>query len=242
MSEIYQKINHQWNLQLPIPLLLEALTHSSYKSVKPEVNDNQRLEILGDAVLDLIVIDWLLKQEVRDEGILTKSRAEIVQNTMLSKIGQKISIITSLRCAPEYQIQEKDLADAVEAIFGALYLERGLEPCQSLLVRLLKEDLMRVIIQEIGQIPKWGRNELNPKNLVQEFFQKRQLPSPEYKLLKKEGNEHNPTYWYSCQGKYKKQVILGKGQGKTKKKAQKNAAQDLYQQVQQLEAKLNHNE
>lgn len=235
-NDFYQKINLQWNLQLPIPLLLEALTHPSYKSVSPDANDNQRLEILGDAVLDLLVIDWLYNQNVKDEGILTKIRAEIVQNTRLSKIGQHGGISSVLRCAPAYQIQEKDLADAVEALFGAKYVAFGLESCQSLLVLLFEGDLKKILTQETKKDPMWGRNEHNPKNLVQEFFQKRQLPSPEYKLHKKEGDEHNPTYWYTCQGTYKNQVLIGKGQGNTKKKAQKRAAQNLYQQLLQLES------
>ena len=88
----------------------------------------------------------------------------------------------------------------------------------------------------------WGRNEHNPKNLVQEYFQKRQLPIPEYKLHKKEGDEHNSIYWYLCQGKVKNQVFIGKGQGHSKRKAQKKAAQDLYQQLLRLESSSNHKE
>ncbi len=241
-NAFYQKINLQWDLQLPIPLLIEALTHRSFKSVSPDANDNQQLEILGDAVLDLLVIDWFYNQKVKDEGILTKSRAEIVQNAMLSKIGQQLGISSVLRCAPAYQIQGKDLADAVEALFGAKYVTSGLESCQSLLLVLFKDDLQKVLTQETKKDPRWGRNEHNPKNLVQEFFQKRQLPSPEYKLHKKEGDEHKLTYWYACQGTYKNQVLIGKGQGKTKKKAQKRAAQNLYQQLLRLESLSYHEE
>ena len=103
-----QEFNLRWNLQLPLPLLIEALTHPSYKSVDPNASDNQRLETLGDSVIDLLVLDWLYNKKVLTEGTLTKKRAEIVQNTTLAKVGKDLQIDPILRCAPAYIIQEKD--------------------------------------------------------------------------------------------------------------------------------------
>ena len=70
--------------------------------------DNQRLETLGDAVIDLLVIEWLYRHQAKDEGVLTKSRAEIVQNEMLSRIGINLQIQKLLLCAPGYKVGEKD--------------------------------------------------------------------------------------------------------------------------------------
>lgn len=231
----YQKFNRRWNLRLPPPILLEALTHPSYKSVDTTAQTNQRLETLGDSVIDLLVVDWLYNHNVVNEGILTIKRAEIVQNTTLAKVGKQLQIETVLRCAPGYQIQEKDLADTVEAIFGAIFISNGLKSCQALLLQLFEDYLNRILPNEKIEESVSGRNEKNPKNLIQEFFQQYGLPNPIYQLQKKEGDDHSPRFWYLCQGTFQNQVFRGEGCGKTKKEAQKNAAYALYLQLQQLE-------
>ena len=230
-ADQFEEFNSRWNLELSIPTLIEALTHPSYKSVNPIIYDNQRLETLGDAVIDLLVVDWLYRHQAKDEGVLTKSRAEIVQNETLSKIGKKMQIHQVLRCAAAYKIHPKDLADAVESIFGAKYLEGGLNSCQSLFLFLFEDDLTRILANEEKGMQKWGRNENNPKNIVNEFFQKRNLPVPTYKLLKREGSDHDPKYCYSCEGMYQNSILQGTGCGKTKKVAQKQAATDFYQKL-----------
>ncbi|MFX0122941.1 MAG: ribonuclease III family protein [Candidatus Hodarchaeota archaeon] len=236
----YQEFNLRWNLQLPLPLLIEALTHPSYKSMDPDIRDNQRLETLGDSVIDLLVLDWLYNQNVKTEGLLTKKRAEIVQNTTLAKVGRDLQIDPILRCAPAYTIQEKDIADTVEAIFGAVYVANGLSSCQSLLLQLFKELLDKVLLDDEIGISTQEKNAYNSKNQVQEFFQQRHLPGPIYQLFKREGTDHDPQYWYSCQGTYKNKVLTGKGYGKNKKEAQKKAAYDLYQKLLLLEGQENY--
>ncbi|UCG04402.1 MAG: hypothetical protein JSW11_10525 [Candidatus Heimdallarchaeota archaeon] len=234
----FQKFNLRWNLQLPLPLLIEALTHPSYKSVDPSISDNQRLETLGDSVIDLLVLEWLYNKNIMTEGDMTKKRAEIVQNTTLAKLGEKLQIDPVLRCAPAYTIQEKDLADAVEAIFGALYVANGLAPCQAFLLQLFENFMDNILLNdEIGNIIQ-GKNEYNPKNRLQEFFQQRQIPEATYQLLKREGPDHDPEYWYLCQGTYQNKGLTGKGQGKNKKEAQMKAAQDLYNKLLQLENRM----
>ncbi|MFX0014702.1 MAG: ribonuclease III family protein [Promethearchaeota archaeon] len=231
---VFQEFNLHWNLQLPLPLLVEALTHPSFKSVDPDASDNQRLETLGDSVIDLLVIEWLYNNDLQNEGILTKKRADLVQNTTLATIGNDLQIATVLRCAPAYQIQEKDLADTVEAIFGAIYISNGLEACRNLLLHLFNDELQRVLrLNNSISLP--GHNEANPKNQLQEFFQQHGLPEPSYHLHKKQGDDHNPRYWYSCKGIYKNHVLVGKGVGKSKKDAQMKAAYDLLKQLKQLE-------
>ena len=77
----------------------------------------------------------------------------------------------------------------------------------------------------------WGRNELNPKNLLNELFQERNLPLPVYKFIKREGDDHNPLFWYSCEVLYEKEIRIGIGSGRNKKEAQKNAANELLLKV-----------
>jgi len=235
----FQNFNLRWNLQLPLVLLIEALTHPSYKSVDPRTRHNQRLETLGDSVIDLLVLDWLYHEDVMTEGMLTKKRAKIVQNTTLAKIGKDLQLESILRCAPAYIIQEKDIADTIEAIFGAVYVANGLSSCQSLLLQLFEDFLDKTLINdEIGS-SNLGQNENNPKNQLQEFFQKRHLPEPVYQLLKREGTDHNPEYWYSCEGTYQDEIVKGKGSGSSKKEAQKNAAHNLFEKLQQIENQVN---
>ena len=232
----FEKFNLRWNLQLPLVLLIEALTHPSYKSVDPNAQDNQRLETLGDSVIDLLVLDWFYHKNVMTEGLLTKKRTEIVQNTTLAKIGEDLQIDLILRCAPAYTIQEKDIADTVEAIFGAIYVANGLASCQSLLLRLFGDRLDNVLLNnEPSGSPLSGIDEHNPKNQLQEFFQQRHLPEPVYQLLKREGTDHEPQYWYLCQGRYQDEIVEEKGSGRNKKEAQKIAAFNLYQKLLQLE-------
>ena len=232
----YQEFNTRCNLHLPVPILMEALTHPSFKSVNPKSSDNQRLEVVGDAVIDLLVIDWFYNHSSVDEGVLTRSRSEIVQNSTLAHAGSRLEIDSVIRCAPAYHIQEKDLADAVEALFGAKYKVSGLIACQPFLLFLFEDELVKTLEKEQTNPNVWGRNEINPKNLVQEFFQQRGLPNPIFTFQQREGFDHSPQFHYMCQGTYQNQTIVGKGIGKSKKEAQKNAAMDLLQKLQKIES------
>ena len=235
----FQKFNLSLDLQLPLALLIEALTHPSYKSVDPNIRDNQRLETLGDSVIDLLVLNWFYHKDVMTEGMLTKKRAEIVQNTTLAKIGKDLRLDSILRCAPAYIIQEKDIADTIEAIFGAVFVANGLSSCQSLLLQLFEDLLDNALNTDENESFILGQNENNPKNQLQEFLQQRHLPKPVYRLLKKEGSDHEPRYWYLCQGTYQEEIVKGEGSGSNKKEAQKNAAQNLLQKLNHLENQVN---
>ncbi|NHJ00714.1 MAG: hypothetical protein EAX86_01175 [Candidatus Heimdallarchaeota archaeon] len=231
LSPILKTFNEKWRLNLSISLLEQSLTHRSLKSLRPDTKDNQRLETLGDAVIDLIVLEWLYHEKAENEGILTKSRAEVVKNETLAEVGKRLNIERILFCAPNYQVQKKDLADAIEAIFGAIFLSQGLRACQKLLISLLGEKMAEALHFEKKSMKKWGTNEYNPKNLLQEHFQKQGLPLPSYKLIRKEGTEHNPIYTYQCKGIVNNIAFHELGVGKTKKIAQKEAAKALYQKL-----------
>ncbi|MHA2073343.1 MAG: putative dsRNA-binding protein, partial [Candidatus Hodarchaeales archaeon] len=162
-----------------------------------------------------------------------------VQNEMLYRIGDKIKVQNLLLCAPGYKVSNKDLADAVEAIFGAKYLEGGLKSCQLIFRVLFEKNLSRILVDEEKGIQKWGRNEYNPKNILNEYYQERNLPLPVYKFQKREGTDHDPIFWFSCEGLYQETIITGIGSGKSKKDAQKIAAIDLLKKIKNLEVKEN---
>ena len=225
--------NEKWQLHLPLPLLKQSLTHRSIKAIKPSIDDNQRLETLGDAVIDLIVLNWLFHEDAENEGILTKSRAEIVKNETLAEVGQRLQIVKLIFCAPNYQVQEKDLADVIEAIFGAIFLSHGLKACQEFLLNLLGKKMIESLQFEKASRRKWGVNEYNPKNLLQEFFQKNRLPTPIYTFIQREGSDHEPIYHYKCEGIVDNIALSEIGAGKTKKEAQKNAARMLFKLLQE---------
>ncbi|MFX0184338.1 MAG: ribonuclease III family protein [Candidatus Hodarchaeota archaeon] len=217
------KIPHK----IPLDLLFEALTHPSYKNVDNESLDFERLETVGDAVLDLIVVTWLYENGAENPLQLTNARSLVVENKMLTHLGKELKINDFLRTAPSYEIQSTDLADAVEALIGAFFLAHGFEKSFIWLVTILKSPL-KDALEEIRHIPlKWGFSEQNPVNLLQEFFQKRHLSVPIPKLVKIEGKDHKKTFTIEYEVIYKGLKYISQGTGRKKKTAKKAAAEDL---------------
>jgi len=169
------------------PALLEtALTHSSTQNDK---SDNERLEFLGDRVLGLAVADLLFAAYPDEaEGSLAKRHTGLVQQEALVSVAQSIGLAEHLKLsAGEIKSgghkKEKILADAVEALLGAIYLDGGFKAAAAFIVRFWGEMLQ-------GQtLPPE-----DAKSLLQEWAQGRGLPLPEYKLLGKSGSDHAPSF------------------------------------------------
>jgi ribonuclease-3 len=213
--------------KIPLDLLLEALTHPSYKNVDKEALDFERLETVGDAVLDLIVVTWLYENGAENPLQLTNARSLVVENKMLSNLGKKLKLNDFLRTAPFYEIQPNDLADAVEALIGAYFLAHGFKKSYTWLVTIFKR-FLKDALEEIRHMPlKWGLGEQNPVNLLQEFFQKRHLSVPVPKLVKIEGKDHKKTFTIEYEIIYKGLKYTSQGTDRKKKSAKKAAAEDL---------------
>jgi ribonuclease-3 len=202
------------------PALLEqALTHPSlgYES-QCHLPDNQRLEFLGDAVIQLLLSEFLFKRfPEADEGQLTKIRAQLVSTKALARIARSIDLGRHLRMSrgeDHHGGRERDscLADAMEAVVGAVYLDGGMDVARSLAQRLFLP-----AIDSLGEVP----TDQNPKGQLQEILQASGAESPKYKIVDQSGPDHEKRFVavVTWQG-----MELGKGQGKSKKEAEVEAA------------------
>ena len=202
-------------------LLDKALTHSSFcREHAVETRDNnERLEFLGDAFFDAIISVELYKRlEKVDEGKLTKTRALIVCEKSLATVAQKLRIGEYLNMGKGEEHsggrhRESILADAVEAVIGAIYLDGGYDEA----ARFVSREFEATVIDALA-----GKLFTDYKTQVQEALQKRgQKTSISYHLDKEEGPGHDKNFYVHlvCNGK-----TLGSGRGKSKKEAEQNAA------------------
>jgi len=207
-------------LAAPTPHLLEAFTHRSF-AVEHELDyDNQRLEFLGDAVLEIVQTEYLfnLYPESR-EGELTKLRSSLACEKSLAAIARHMGIGRFLRVGRgEAEVcgesRESTLADLFEAMLGALYLDMGFEWTRSFLLDILKEhvpDPYRLL------------NSINPKGQLQEFSQSRWGETPHYRTLQVTGPQHCPEYMVEAHLR----CFVACGRGSSRKEAECRAARHL---------------
>lgn len=201
-------------------LLRQALTHSSYakEHENSNVGDNERLEFLGDAVLKLVVSDELMRRFPHEhEGRLSKIRAYVVSDRTLAMAARSFGLEKRLllgRGAEKTGERNRDsvLADAMEAVFGAVYLDCGLDGSRRLMSRVLGPAINSASRSEIGS---------NYKEILQEHLQKDGAPSPQYRVVDVWGPAHERVFMIEAIHRGK---TLGKGEGKSKKDASQMAA------------------
>lgn len=213
--------------EINLDLYLQALTHSSYVHEQPELNQmhNERLEFLGDAVLDLIVSEriFLLYPHL-PEGKLSRIRAGVVCSSCLADRAKLIDLGSYLRLGKGEEAsggREKDtlLADAFEALIGAIYLDKGLKSVEAFVMPLLEEG---IIAAESGSYLD------DFKSALQERFQKERGLVPRYSVLSEEGPDHSKIFTV---GVFVDSEILGQGKGRSKKEAEQRAAQSAWQDI-----------
>ncbi|HOK59546.1 MAG TPA: ribonuclease III, partial [Candidatus Dojkabacteria bacterium] len=179
---------------------------------------NERLEFLGDAVLELIVSDYLFnKFPDRPEGDLTSFRSALVKTESLADTAKKLGVGESLllsRGEEDTGGRTKDylLANTFEAIIGAIYIDQGYEKC--------KEFVYTHLIPKLNDIIK-NRSDIDNKTRIQEITQARYKVTPVYEVLNEEGPDHNKKFTIVVKINNK---VIGKGVGKSKQKAQEQAA------------------
>ncbi|MDP0491695.1 MAG: ribonuclease III [Verrucomicrobiota bacterium JB023] len=202
-------------------LLQMALTHASLLAeINEDVPDNQRLEYLGDAVLQLVLTEELYRRfPEQAEGVLTKWRARLVSKTALSAFAQKLDLGAMMLMgkgeeASGGRSRPSTLADCLEAVFGAVYLDGGLEAAKKVILSLVSDELLKV-----AACPEEG----NPKGELQEVLQAIVPESPIYEIIASTGPDHEKKFDAAVlwQG-----IELGRGSGSSKKTAEANAAQD----------------
>lgn len=217
MPESLEKIiNYKFTNSL---LLAEALTHPSlaYETQRPHF-DNQRLEYLGDAVLQLILTDELYRRfPAAGEGRLTKVRSRLVSRDALWNFALQIKLCNFLLLGKGEESsggkeRPSNLADAYEALIGAIYLDGGQEAAKSFVLSQCVS-----AIDEASQEP----DEANPKGRLQELLQSISQTSPSYRILQQEGPDHARIFEACVEWK---ETLLGSGRGASKKEAEFEAA------------------
>jgi len=206
-------------------LLLQALTHRSFLNENPSsrVGHNERLEFLGDAVLELVVTEALYAQfPDKPEGELTSFRAALVNAKMLSDVAVEIQINDFLLLS---RGEAKDigrarqyiLANAFEALVGAMYLDRGYAPVRDFIVRVVLSRMSEVLDKKLYK---------DPKSLFQEEAQERVSVTPTYEVRREWGPDHDRHFVI---GAFLKDELIAEGEGPSKQIAQEEAARNALQ-------------
>lgn len=224
-----KKFSAKWNLKVNLHDLNDVLTHSSFKVYDSTSNDYQSWEILGDAVLDLIVVDILLfEYDIKNEGLLTTIRSSLVSNKALIHIERELDLTNLLRTSDKYKIQHKDQADIVEAFFGLLYKSMGLNFTKQFFKKFYGAELKSIVFNKQITFEKTGKVLSNAKNTLQEYCQKNKLPLPKYTILHEKGVPHHKTFLAECQIiTADNRILREEGLGKNKKDSEKKAAMKL---------------
>lgn len=216
MHPLEERIRHEFRQP---QLLTEALTHPSVRHEKQRAHsDNQRLEFLGDAVLQLVITEHLFQVFAEaGEGRLTTRRARLVSRESLQAHARRLDLGRHLLLgrgeeASGGRERASTLADAFEALLGAIYLDSDLETVRLFILAEMQEQLGRLEEEPL---------EINPKGQLQELLQAISPRSPVYELLAQAGREHEKTF--SVQVRWEG-MVLGAGEGRSKKMAETAAA------------------
>lgn len=203
--------------------LKQAVVHRSYLNEHPNFNlgHNERLEYLGDAVLELAVTRYLFHAfPDKDEGVLTNWRASLVNSKILYEVAKDLKVEEFLYLskgeAKDTNTKSRKfiLADSVEAIIGAIYLDKGMKVSET----FVKNN----IIFRLEEIIKKGLY-LDPKSRFQELAQEREGITPHYEVLEESGPDHDKNFVI---GMYLKSKLISKGNGSSKHEAEVKAARE----------------
>lgn len=198
-------------------ILHQSMTHRSSIHDRSKHGHNERLEFLGDAVLQLITTEYLYQLTDREEGELTSWRSALVQGNHLCEIARELKIGQYLYLSRGEEAsggRDKDstLANAVEALIGAIYLDQGLE--------IAKQFIMTFILTHLKYLLARGRHK-DEKSKLQEVAQEKTGLTPSYKTLDEKGPDHKKLFTCAV---YLGEEQVAEGQGSTKQKAEQDAA------------------
>lgn len=224
-----EKLGFEYN---NIQLLITALTHRSYVNEhKKSVSEhNERLEFLGDAVLELVVTDYLYNNFSEPEGILTSWRAALVRTESIGDAGQKLGYEPLVRMSKgEKQGSERArmqiLANAFEATIGSIYLDQGYDQASKFIHEHILSKLEAIIDKGTWR---------DPKSHLQEVSQQIDGATPVYKVLSEDGPDHDKIF---SLGVFVADKLMGKGTGPSKQSAQQVAARAALAEYAKRQAK-----
>lgn len=213
LEELENKIGYHFKNK---ELLLRALTHSSYANERKKLRENnERLEFLGDAVLEMIASSCIfLDYPKMQEGEMTKLRASLVCEPTLASCAREFGLDKFLLLGKGEEVtggRERDsvVSDAFEALIGAVYLDGGLEAAKNLIIRFIMTDLENKKLF------------YDSKTILQEIIQKEYKESLKYILIEESGPDHNKTFTTAAILAGRE---IGRGSGRTKKASEQKAA------------------
>lgn len=205
-------------------LLAQALTHRSAGAPH-----NERLEFLGDGVVNLLVAEALYRRWPKaDEGALTRARAELVREAALAAIARELQLGERLTLGPGEMKsgghrRDSILADALEAVVAAIYLDAGFEACRDAVLPWFEASMAALPV---------GKPEKDAKTRLQEWLQARQKPLPSYELVGESGEEHAKLFRVRCSTT--EPPLAAEGEGSSRRNAEQAAAAALMESLSQL--------
>ncbi|MBF1015553.1 MAG: ribonuclease III [Candidatus Nanogingivalaceae bacterium] len=204
-----------------IDLLVTALTHRSYlnEHKKSATEHNERLEFLGDAVLELVTTDFLFSNYDKPEGILTAWRSALVRTESIGAAGERLGYEKLIRMSRgekhgSARARQQILANAFEATTGAIYLDKGYEAAKKYITDNILSTLPQILEEE-----SWR----DPKSYLQEISQAKDGFTPIYKVIKEDGPDHEKIFTL---GVFVGDKKMGEGEGPSKQIAQQEAARE----------------
>jgi len=202
-------------------LLGQALTHRSAGSPH-----NERLEFLGDGIVNLMIAEALFNRWPKaDEGAMTRARAELVREASLAGIARRLDLGSQLTMGPGEMKsgghrRDSILADALEAVVAAIYLDAGFETCRAVVLPWF-EDLLAALPE--------GKPEKDAKTRLQEWLQARQRPLPLYELVSESGDDHAKLFLARCS--LQEPPVAAEGEGTSRRIAEQAAAAAVLEQL-----------
>lgn len=229
-KDFYSKLlllQYKLNYKINNPyIFLKALTHRSYLEINNKINkSNERLEFLGDSVLNLIVAKYLWKKfKNENEGFLTKTRSAFVNKNNLYKSAELLKLNELILFNSHYLRGSVDgfkniLADALEALIGAIYIDGGIKQA----VKFVNKYVIKTIVRN-----KEFLVDTNYKGQLLEYCHSKKLPLPYYKVIKEEGPNHDKYFEINV---YIGNKMMGEGKGKNKKIAEQEASKNALQKM-----------
>ncbi len=218
LKDLEQKIGYKFRHP---ELLLKALKHRSYLDITGETraSSNERLEFLGDSVLNLLASEYFYKTQSDDnEGSLTTTKSTIVSGSVLADQARKINLgyyllLSENEARSGGRDRDSILEDTFEALIGAIYRDGGLKPARNFVARFLFSETDTILSE---------KSHRNFKSILQEYAQSRGGEPPEYVVLEESGPDHDKRFLVEVRLGVE---VLGTGKGRTKKEAEQMAAE-----------------
>jgi len=232
MNQKFTKLQKNLEINFKNQEILElAFRHPSYlnENFSYSTNTNQRLEFLGDAILSLILADYLyFNFPDYSEGLLTDMRSELVKDQTLAKIAIKMELGSSLLLGKGEMksgghVKESNLADVFEALLGAIYIDQGFDIVKSVVHKIFSDRISSISIDNLK----------DSKSRIQEYYLNNQSVIPIYEFVKKDGTDHDPIFTMSLTINNE---IICYGEGRSKKQAEQKAATIALQLIEEAQS------